>query len=164
MALEIYNAYCDEAYCNGIALELWDMVLGQGRRVWGVAGDDAHLNPDKRTFSHAGRAWVEIWADEPTRESVLGALKRGSFFSTQGPRFEEIEILGSTMQIRCSPVSQVRWRTFGKVGFVEYAPAGSSLTRSALPDWYRPRAFVRIELVDHRGRKAWSNPFFVTSR
>ena len=40
MAMEIYNAYCDEAYANGVATELWDMVLGQGKRIWGVAGDD----------------------------------------------------------------------------------------------------------------------------
>lgn len=54
MAIEIYNAYCDAAYANGYALELWDMVLGLGKRVWGVAADDAHLNPKKRHYSLLG--------------------------------------------------------------------------------------------------------------
>jgi predicted metal-dependent phosphoesterase TrpH len=163
MAIEIYNAYCDEAYCNGLATELWDMVLGQGKRLWGVAGDDAHLNRSKRYYSRAGRAWVEIWSATFTHDAILSALKRGAFFSTQGPRFERIEIRQDGIQIECSAVRQVRWRTFGKVGFVDYADAGASLTHSALPNWYHPTAFVRIELVDDQGKKAWSNPFFVTS-
>jgi hypothetical protein len=56
----------------------------------------------------------------------------------------------------------VRWRTFGKVGFVDYASPGDTLTRSELPEWFQPSVFVRIELVDSRGKKAWSNPFFVS--
>ncbi len=160
MALEIYNAYCDQAYANGLATELWDMVLGQGKRLWGVAGDDAHLNPEKGYYSDAGFGWVEIWADL-SRESVLSALKRGMFFSTQGPTFERTAIEGGAIRIECSPVAEVRWRTYGHTGFVDHAAPGASLTQSALPEWFRPAGFVRIELVGHDGRKAWSNPFFV---
>ena len=161
MAMEIYNAYCDAAYANGYALELWDMILGQGKRIWGVAGDDAHLNPKKRHYSDVGLGWNEIWADVPTPDAVVGALKRGAFFSTQGPVFEEIVVEPDAIRIECSPVAQVRWRTFGSAGQVEYAPEGASLTCSALPEWFRPNIFVRIELVDGESRKAWSNPFFV---
>ncbi len=161
MAIEIYNAYCDEAYANGFATELWDMVLGQGKKIWGVASDDAHLNPRKRYYSDAGRAWVEIWSEELSRAAILHSLKRGSFYSTQGPKFMSITVETSTIKLTCSPVAQVRWRTFGNVGFVEYAPEDGSLTESILPEWFKPRVFVRIELIDHQGKKAWSNPFFI---
>jgi len=161
MAMEIYNAYCDEAYANGLATELWDMVLGQGKRIWGVAGDDAHLNPRKRYYSDAGRAWVEICAEELSRAAILGALQCGAFYSTQSPKFTSITVEASTIRLTCSPVTQVRWRTFGKVGYVEYAPEGGSITQSILPKWFKPRVFVRIELIDHQGKKAWSNPFFI---
>ena len=161
MAMEIYNAYCDEAYTNGVATELWDMVLGQGKRIWGVAGDDAHLNPKKRYYSDAGKAWVELWVDHLSKENILTALKEGIFYATQGPRFASIMVEESTIQITCSPVRQVRWRTFGSVGFVDYAPNGGCLTRSHLPEWFTPHVFVRIELVDRQGKKAWSNPFFI---
>lgn len=161
MAMEIYNAYCDEAYSNGLATELWDMVLGQGKRIWGVAADDAHLNPRKRYYSDAGRAWVEIWAEEFSCVAILRSLKRGSFYSTQGPKFTSITVEASTIRLTCSPVVQVRWRTFGNVGFVHYAPEDDSLTQSILPEWFKPRLFVRIELVDSQGKKAWSNPFFI---
>jgi len=161
MALEILNAYCDEAYANGYATELWDMLLGQGKRIWGVAGDDAHLNPRKRYYSDAGRAWVEIWAAEQTPAGVLTALRTGAFYSTQGPSFTAIRAEGARLEVECSPVAQVRWRTYGSVGFVDWAPEGGSLTRSELPEGFGTRVFVRVELVDAAGLKAWSNPFFV---
>jgi len=162
MAVEIYNAYCDQAYANGLATELWDMLLGMGKRVWGVAGDDAHLNPRKRYYSDAGLGWVEVWAPKLSAEAVLDSLRQGAFFSTQGPVFESITVSGTSIGMRCSPVAEVRWRTFGRVGFVDYPPVGSSLTASTLPEWFRPNIFVRIELVDADGKKAWSNPFFVS--
>jgi len=161
MAMEIYNAYCDAAYTNGYAVELWDMVLGQGKRIFGVAGDDAHLNPKKRYYSDAGLGWIEIWAHTLTQKSILEALKQGAFFSTQGPTFNRIVVEQATIRIECSPVTLVRWRTFGSTGFVDYARNDSEITCSTLPEWYRPNTYVRIELVDHEGKRAWSNPFFV---
>lgn len=78
-------ANCDLAYANGLATELWDMVLGQGKPVWSVAADDAHLNPRKRHYSAAGKAWVETFSSTATADDVLEALKAAAFFSTQGP-------------------------------------------------------------------------------
>lgn len=161
MALEIYNAYCDMAYSNGYAVELWDMLLGSGKRIWGVAGDDAHLNPGKRFYSEAGLGWVEIWADDFSEKAILDSLKKGAFFSTQGPVFQEISITGNSVSLKCSPAAEVRWRTFGKVGFVDYPREGSELEVSSLPGWFKPSKFLRIELVDREGKRAWSNPVFV---
>lgn len=161
MALEILNAYCDSAYANGLATELWDMVLGQGKRVWGVAADDAHLNPRKRHYSAAGEAWVEAFCSTATADDVLEALKAGAFFSTQGPAFEQIAVEDQTIRVTTSPVAQVRWRTFGKAGYVHHAPSGGRIESSELPEWFRPKRFVRVELVDETGRRAWSNPVFV---
>ncbi len=163
MGMEIYNAYCEEAYANGLATELWDMLLGAGKRIWGVAADDAHLNPKKGYFSDIGKGWMEIWAEELTRNSVLNALMRGSFYSTQGPRFEWLKVEGPTIEFRCAPVKRIRWRTRGSRGHVEYALEEKGLTESRLPDWFVPRGYVRIELVDAAGLTAWSNPFFVES-
>jgi len=96
-----------------------------------------------------------------SRESVLAALKAGAFYSTQGPKFERLTVDGSSLAVECSPVAQVRWRTFGSAGWVEYAPEGGSLVEATLPEGLTPNIFVRIELVDHQGKRAWSNPFFV---
>ena len=159
MAIEIYNAYCEEAYANGVATEVWDMLLGEGKRVWGVASDDAHLNPRKRYYSDAGHAWVEAWVPELSGRAVLSSLKNGAFYSTQGPKFTGLDP-GEPPSITCTPVKEVRWRTRGSTGFVERPTGGNSLTRSELPDWFRVRGYLRVELVDQDGLRAWSNPFF----
>ncbi len=161
MAIEIFNAYCEEAYANGYAIELWDMLLGAGRRIWGVAADDAHLNERKRYFSDVGHGWVEIWTEELSKTGILDALKNGSFYSTQGPRFTSLTVEESSITIECTPVAQVRWRTRGKFGHVEYATTSKGMTRSSLPAWFVPRGYVRVEIVDPQGLKAWSNPFFL---
>ena len=160
-ALEICNAYCDEAYANGLATELWDMLLGKGKRLWGVAADDAHLNPDKGYFSDAGHAWVQVWAGERTPEAVLAALKAGAFYASQGPSFERIDITDQSIRVACSPVAEVRWRTLGSAGHVHRAREGAPLTESVLPEWFKPRVFVRVELMDSQGKRAWSNPVFL---
>jgi hypothetical protein len=160
-ALEIYNAYCEEAYANGVSVELWDMLLGSGRRVWGVATDDAHLNEAKRYYSDAGRAWVEVLVEELSQQAILRAMKEGAFYSTQGPRFTSFEVKGSNISFECSPVRQIRWRTRGPSGYVEYATSRAGLRESSLPAGFRPRGYARVELVDEEGLRAWSNPFFV---
>ena len=164
MALEIFNAYCEEAYANGVATEIWDMVLGAGKRVWGVAGDDAHLNPKKRYYSNAGKAWVVIWCEEFSLTGILRALKNGAFYSTQGPRFKSILVEERSIEITCSPVCQIRWKTYGRVGYVDYPAGNGWLNRSILPDGFEPTGFVRIELIDCEGLRAWSNPFFISER
>lgn len=175
MAMEICNAYCDMFYANGIATELWDMVLGQGKRLWGVASDDAHLKPKWDCFSKAGQGWVEVWAEELSAKAIMSALKGGAFYSTRGPTFKSICVESSTITVETSPVAQIRWRTFGRIGYVAYPAEGAScLTQSTLGIVHDPkqqdcknimefaaRTFVRIELIDHNGKEAWSNPFFL---
>jgi hypothetical protein len=161
--LEVYNAYCEEAYANGVATETWDMLLGEGKRIWGVASDDAHLNTKKRYYSDAGHAWVEIWVPELSQEEILKSLERGSFYSTQGPKFLSLDVTATSITVNCTPVQQIRWRTRGSTGFVDCSGDHGDLRESALPEWFKPRDYVRIELVDPQGLKAWSNPlYFVT--
>lgn len=161
MAIEIYNAYCEEAYANGIATEIWDMLLGEGMKCWGVAADDAHLNERKRYYSAAGRAWVEIWASELSLKAVLESLKAGAFYSTQGPKLTRISTTSGGIVIDCTPVQQVRWRTRGPCGYVQRVDGPHGITNAALPEWFNPRGYVRVELVDAEGLRAWSNPFYV---
>ena len=81
--------------------------------------------------------------------------------TTQGPRFASFTVDDAGIRITCDPVAEVRWRTFAKVGHVDYAPQDGGLSESRLPDGFTPRGYVRIELVGHDRKRAWSNPFFV---
>ena len=69
-----------------------------------VAGDDSHFhNGDLDAFG--GYVMVKSESLEP--ESLLGALKAGEFYSTQGPRIHNIEITRKEVRVECSPVHTV---------------------------------------------------------
>src|SRR5690606_10324432 len=71
--------------------ELWDELLADDRRVYGVASDDAqHLKKTRRELgggsSHPlvpGLGWVQVEADDTalTAPAICGALEEGRFYS-----------------------------------------------------------------------------------
>ena len=86
-AVEIYNhgcaAGCDRPDGAGIA----DLLLTEGRRLSLIATDDAHFSePD-----HFG-GWVMVKSTENSPEALLEALKRGDFYSSQGPELRDVRI------------------------------------------------------------------------
>jgi hypothetical protein len=95
--LEILNGPPDTAYLKG--LRIWIRLLLEGRRLFLVAGNDAH-GAFNRTFQLGvpflfvrenrrylfGKSRTGILADgRPSRESVLDALAAGRAFITTGP-------------------------------------------------------------------------------
>jgi len=54
------------------AVELWDRLLGQGRRMTGVGSSDWHRAP-----APLGRASVRVKADELSTPAILGAIRAG---------------------------------------------------------------------------------------
>lgn len=63
---------------------LWDGLLRSGRRVYGVATDDAHALPGGANPNVPGKAWVMLYARlEPF--DVREALEQGRFYATTGP-------------------------------------------------------------------------------
>lgn len=155
-AMEIHNSGCallndcddDAAY--------WDEILGQGKRWYGVATDDAH---SIREFC---RGWVMVNADKQL-DSILAALKNGEFYSSCGPEIHDFYVDGGKAVIECSPVSRIRLHSDKHPTWVMTDPEGN-LTRAEFDFehfWPGPYDYVRISLVDKDGKKAWTNPIFL---
>ena len=69
-----------------------------------MAGDDAHFHHgDLDAFG--GYVMVKSESLEP--ESLLGALKAGEFYSSQGPRIHNVEFTSNEVRVECSPVHTV---------------------------------------------------------
>ena len=67
-----------------------------------MATDDAHFTePD--FFG----GWVMVKAQQNKPDSILESLKEGSFYSSQGPEFIDIEINSETAMVQSTPVSTV---------------------------------------------------------
>jgi hypothetical protein len=161
-ALEIYNHARTILNGRTHSTQVWDELLETGARVWGVAGDDAH---DARLVA---KAFLRVKSPSLTVNGILAALRRGAFYSSQGPRIHGIRTGGGRIRIRTSPAMRVYFISGGEGGgWGRFAPGGKPRTRwsfDIIREELNVEKFARFEVVDARGRVAWSNPLFVRGR
>lgn len=103
--IEIYNTGCDLEVAKGFSTVHWDNLLSNGRLTWGYAVDDAH----KYFFPprDANGGWVWIAVNELSIESILNALRNGHFYSSMGPKIDELFISRRQIHVRSSPFHRV---------------------------------------------------------
>ena len=158
-SVEIYNHASEVGVDRGYGLHQADVLLGKGHRVTLNAADDAHGKHPEGTFMDAFGGWVMVKAPELTPEALVGALKAGEFYSTQGPELHAIEVDGDVLRIECSPASRVvvsgkgaAYQRFHGVSLME--------VEAKVPD-VEKTPYVRITVIDEFGRHAWSNPVWL---
>lgn len=159
-AVEIYNHNnfgsapdrADGAY-------MVDGLLERGRRILINAGDDAHFAFPGDRFG----GWIEVWAETLDPSALLASLKSGSYYSTQGPRIERLELDGDRLHVSTSPAHAIalggagdRWLDGSSVlnqhgGLVSAATFDLAAFRGS---------YCRVTVVDADGRRAWSNPIW----
>lgn len=154
-AVEVYNHGCAMGCDRPHGFYPLDQLLSEGRRLTLIATDDAHFSePD-----HFG-GWVMVKAAENTPEALLAALKAGMFYSSTGPELRGITLTDKTVEVECSAVSAVIIQGYGSAATAVH---GHSMTRASVPlarfansDW------IRITVMDAAGKRAWSNPIWLT--
>jgi hypothetical protein len=162
LGIEIYNEAVQRINGKGRSIETWDTLLTEGKRVWGVATDDAHSIGNLAGRRDIGQGWIVIQAESLQEEAVLRALTAGAFYSSMGPEFHSIDLAGDRLTVATSPCVEVHFASAGTGGDSVYAPVGEPRTEFAL-DLARARwlkGYLRIEIIDAQGRAAWSNPLF----
>jgi len=150
-AVEVYNHGCYAGCDRGFGHHTLDLLLSEGRKLTLCATDDAHFyEPD-----HFG-GWVMVKAAENTPEALLEALKAGQHYSSQGPEFRDIRWSDDAVEVDCSSVASV---IVTGPGTPSAALHGHSMTTARLPlDRLAGADWLRVTLVDHAGKRAWSNP------
>ena len=157
-ALEIYNFGCDMESHTGTAVTYWDSLLRRGRKIWGIATDDAHF----RIEDYCG-GWVMVNAKELTILAVTEALRNGNFYSSNGPEIYGYEIEDGMVKVDCSPAREIHFITYETYGFSLVAQNGESYTHGEFK-LSGEELYVRVEVIDHRGKTAWSNPIFIRNQ
>lgn len=167
--IEVYNGGCELEIGRGLSGVHWDELLEGGQRCFAIATDDSH---------HPGfdsdLAWVWLRAEQRTHEAVLDALRRGAFYSSTGPLVRSVDLDGNAVEVCCSPcrsVTLLAGKTKGAaahVGRLPYCHRGRVLDRTDDGALVRARLevpsdarYVRIEVVDRDGHKAWTNPLWL---
>jgi hypothetical protein len=152
-AVELYNHGCAMGCDRPDGAVLADLLLTEGRRLSLIATDDAHFSePD-----HFG-GWVMVKATENTPEALLAALKRGDFYSSQGPDLRDVHLSGDHIEISSSAV--VSAVVMGR-GTGAKAVHGHSMTQARIPlDRLGGSPWLRVSVIDAAGKRAWSNPIW----
>ena len=157
LGVEVHNQVCENMTDSGSGSIHWDQMLNKGHVLSGLANDDVH------TSSEVGRAWTMIRAAELNDESILEALEKGCFYASTGPEVSEYK-LDSDLKIRvaCSPAEKIVFRTSGAGnGRVFRAENGEALQGAEWDLSSKRPAWVRCEVTDKDGHKAWTNPLFL---
>jgi hypothetical protein len=160
-AVEIYNHNNFRSNPDSAdASYMVDGLLERGRRILINAGDDAHFAFPGDRFG----GWVEVWAELLDPDALLGALRSGLYYSTQGPRIERLELDGDSLHVTTGPVHAIalggagdRWLDGSSV-FDESGGPVSEGTFDVSP--FRG-SFCRVTVIDADGRRAWSNPVWL---
>lgn len=125
-----------------------DMLGAQGRIYPLIADDDAHYYDNDACMS-----WIMVEALDRTRESLLHAIRNGQFYATQGPEVH-IRREGAELVVHCSPCREILF--LSDCAWSRRVFAGEGLTEAHyLP--VEAEHFVRAEVTDENGRRAWTN-------
>lgn len=130
---------------------LLDITATLGSLLPFMAADDSHFYRGEACTNY-----ICVNAESLTAAAILKAIGEKRFFASQGPRFKQIEIEDHVMRVWCTPCeravfySQALWRNervqnCSGAEYFEYAIGENE-------------KFIRCEIIDSQGRKAWSSP------
>lgn len=166
--LEVFSGQPDTNNLGGAgrpsAEGLWDGLLTRGRRVYGLAVDDAHHFRGETSPARAnpGRGWVVVRVSSPTAESVTEALARGDFYASTGVELSDVRTEGGTMTVVIRPYGDRAYTTeFIGAGGVLLASTGDN---PAVYGASGKEGYVRARVRSSQGELAWVQPRFLARR
>lgn len=126
----------------------------QGQRIFGVATDDGHP-----IHQHC-KGWVMV-NSENNINAILAALKNGAFYSSCGPEIRDFYVNDEGKAVvECSPCRFIAF-CYGRFPTQMYRNADGLITRAEfkVPEYF---SYIRATMVDETGRRAWTNPIFLS--
>jgi predicted metal-dependent phosphoesterase TrpH len=159
-AVEIYNHGCAVESDRGEGFYLLDQLLNEGKRLTAFATDDAHFHHD----DHFG-GWVQVKAEANDPNALLDALKKGHYYSSQGPLIHEVSLHGPELTVASSPVNTIvvvcgHSRTVQRIG--KSITSATLDLRKLEKGWLltKQSPWFRVIVIDHAGKRAWTNPIW----
>jgi hypothetical protein len=143
---------------------LWDAALSAGATVWGTATDDAHNYYDATAAAQRGeqvftgdRGFVMVRARKDPA-AIRAALARGDFYASSGVLLSRVDVAGGAL------IVEVDARSPGSHHFDFVGRGGKILARAdgrraTFPLASAGDGYVRVDVADANGRRAWVQPF-----
>lgn len=154
IGIEIYNHTCEINNGCGNSETWFDRILWSGLQCWNLACDDTH----QMKHDYEG-GFIKVKVKEKSIESILSALKEGSFFSSQGPIIKDFFIKDSVAIIECSHVKSILFYSDCMNGYAVNAIDEDLFLAEYL--LCGNEKYIRACCVDHTGNKAWTQPIWI---
>jgi hypothetical protein len=151
LGMEIYNGVIGRLDGSAYALNKWDMLLSEGRRIWGFANDDCHREDE------IGLGWNVAYVRERSVAAVVEALRRGRFYCSTGVVITAIEADGAAIRIVTENAHRIA--AIKNVG-ARFAVADAKTIEVRVPANAR---YVRFACWGVGEQQAWTQPFFIES-
>jgi hypothetical protein len=155
-AMEVWNTISESLETTGESEYEWDYCLRNGKRIFAVAADDSHYLNEK--IPDTG-AFINVSAPKLDKVSLVDAMKSGNFYASRGPLIKDMRVQDGMLRIKCSPAQCVRlvsYEGFAPTYFAQGAPI-EAINWKLEPGL----KYVRAEIVDANGLKAWAQPVFL---
>lgn len=153
--VEVYNAV-SAAPWNGERADSSNLLDSCAARGWAlpwVAADDTHFYE-----GDACQAYIFVNAPALTKKELCAAIAQGRFYASRGPQIHQISLADGIFTVECSPCEQAIF--YSNTVWSDYRVTRRSATRYTYA--IEPKdTFVRVELTDEEGRKAWSSPWML---
>ena len=140
--------------------QVWDHLLTAGKRIYGIAVDDAHdfQGEFSPRASNPGRGWVMVRAHRLDPLEIVQNLEKGLFYASTGVVLEDVIVTPQRMEIRIHPQWDFKYRTqfIGDGGQILY----ESVDNPAVFELTQKTSYVRAKVMSSGGFVAWVQPVF----
>lgn len=149
--VEIFNSVSecgmsDRAYSDVII----DQLATGGRLTNIIAVDDTHYYTGDEC-----RGWIMVETTDMDTQGMIRAIRAGRFYATQGPEVHIEKVAPDKVRVVCSPCQKVVFQsnTTWAAGRIVRADGLVEACYTKAPT----DRFVRAEVTDAEGNKAWTN-------
>lgn len=157
--VEIFNYNTVNECGLGYDTFFWDQMLSSGKRVFADASDDNH---NAGTFDDSFGGYIMVYAPKLSHDDIVTSILEGRYYSTSGPSIEEFYVDGRNVHVKCSPVERIDFIVGGSVGRgrTVISKEAEEICEADFEINAKDK-YIRVECVDNKGRRAWSNPIFL---
>ena len=165
-AFEVANGHHSEGHRVGRGQPstdmIWDRLLAAGRRVVGLAADDAHhFRSWGPRWANPGRGWIQVEAESPRLTDCLAALRGGRFYASTGLELADYRAgLREVVVALDGPLDgqELCIELVGDGGRILDGVEGAA-ARFAIAPSVGP--YVRVRACSADGRQLWAQPQYL---
>lgn len=113
IAMEIWNATCENLNGTGSSLDLWDSVLANGVQLFGTCVPD-HESQYRPLENRQPFGYNHMLTVNGTEEEILNCYRTGKFYSSlynDGLKFTDITFNNNTLSISVNENSKITFKT-----------------------------------------------------